>query len=225
MFLRQAPAAADHAVVCTLTQPPHIIWDRSRAEVENEDPIALAVETWNQCGEWARDESKEIRFRVTWQVEERILAAHQWRQGDSGLQRLDGSIESMRSQDQRHIEMLMRQGYDTVQLSQDSWKQLIEMQRKEIERKDTRIAELEKRIADLANADTEMQLAQQGEMIERRTRTMDIVEKQLIPLLLKDAPAIGKALMKIFATDGAPVHDPKDNSSKSNPDSGTAEQT
>lgn len=183
LFLRRAPASADHWVCVAYTSSgEQIVQDRSTPEARAR-PVELANDTYAQCVRWATAEGRQTRFRCTWQAGDRVLAAHQWTCGEGDPSALDGTVESLLSQQQRHAETLHRIHLEGYQLQNEAQKQLLAsaMRRIDALEKDNEL--LRERLRKAGDVDADIAVQTVAADLEQRTRTADILEHKVLPVV------------------------------------------
>jgi hypothetical protein len=196
LFLRRPPLAADHLVVTMVGfDRLDVVADTSKSEVlelgaELADQLILSTKSL------ALNERKECRFRATWQQSDRVLGSYAWRAGEPDIApELDGSMQSMLAQNQRHLETLMRAvGDESARIQRAS-----ESKDKAYEK---RIAGLEDLVARQADeirrlrentGDGDLAREELAAHLESKARTQEIFLQRLLPiaeaLLLKQGAA------------------------------------
>lgn len=232
LFLRRPPSAADHVLVTAFTNTgDQVIQDRIATEARKA-PAELANMVMDQCERFARAEGREIRFRATWQQSDRVLASHQWRCGEGDpTTRLDGTVESFLSQQQRHDETNQRLHHEGFAMLQEGWRGLLSVANKRIEALERDNEALRERLRKVGDVDAEIAVQQVAADLEARSRTADILEHKLLPvvtaMVLKAADGpnglaslLIKASRDAAAAPGSgekPQHDSSDNNASSNP--------
>lgn len=183
LFLRRPPAAADHFVVTAFaTTGDHVVQDRSAAECR-EDPVQLANDTIEGAERFAKSEGREMRFRATWQAGDRVLASHQWSCGEGDPRALDGTVESLLAQQQRHAEADHRLHHDGFAMVQEGWRDLNLAQKAEIAELRKECHELRERLRKVGDLETEIAAAEAASNLEQRSRTADILENRVLPIV------------------------------------------
>lgn len=186
LFLRRPPSAADHFVIVlqNFDGSDGIVADVSRGEVLEQNSVDLANTLTLSTRALATNERRECRFRATWQSGDRVLGSYAWRtgEGEGSQHALDGSLQSMLAQNQRHLESLMRSRGEDEGRYQRSFDRILGLYEK-------RILALEQRVAEQAellrnNGSFEQELASQelAASIEGRTRTQEILLSRFMPL-------------------------------------------
>jgi len=187
LFMRRPPSAADHLVVTVLAfdGSEHLLADISRTEV-----AAETTEAANQIAlssrSWAANERRECRFRALWQGSDRILSSYAWRSGESAEANggaLDGTMQAMLAQNQRHLESLMRLLIEKDAGHQRSFDRLTSMQDRRILALETRANELAERLRAAGDSDNELATQTLAAELEGRARTQEILLTRVVPLI------------------------------------------
>jgi hypothetical protein len=183
LFLRRPPSSADHWVATAFTsQGEIVIQDRTITETRSA-AVELANETSEAARKWAESEGKELRFRCTWQASERVLASHQWRAGEGDPTSLDGTVDSFLAQQQRHLETVMRMRQEDASMIQEGWSKLLQSSQRRIDALEKTVGELQDRLRKAGDVDAEVTMAQVAADIESRSRTTEILENRLGPIV------------------------------------------
>lgn len=134
----------------------------------------------------AANERRECRFRATWLHGDRVLGSHAWRAGESDThtqQQMDGSLQGLLIQAQRHIEQLMR-------LNNDRESRAERVNDRQIAQLEKRNAALEARVEELAgllrersNTEDEIAAQEAAAEIEGRARRQEILYARALPML------------------------------------------
>jgi len=183
MFLRRPPVGAERVMVFGLTQAGEVIvQDRSAAE-SRAAPVQLANSVLAICERWARTEGRETRFRAQWQAGDRVLASHQWKCGEGDPTVLDGTVESLISQSQRHLENKDRIHLEAYTDQNTGWRELLAAYREEMKVLRAENAELRKRNQKANDVEAEIALRSVDADIEAKGRTADLLEHRVLPML------------------------------------------
>lgn len=183
LFFRTPPGGADHVVVTALNAGgDQIVEDRSTTEIAK-SPAQHANAVATACARWAHTEGRQTRFRVTWQAGDRVLASHQLVYGDVDPTMLDGTVESFLSQQQRHAEVGHRLHHEGFSMVQDAWKQLLSGAMRRIDALEKDNEQLRDRLRKAGDVEAEILVAQAAADIEQRSKTSEIVESRLLPIL------------------------------------------
>ena len=183
LFLRRVPSGADHWVCMALTNHgDHIVQDRSAPEAKNR-PVELANDTVAICSKWAAAEGKQTRFRCTWQAGDRVLASHQWTCGDGDPSALDGTVESFLAQQQRHAETNHRLHLEGFQLVAEAQKTLLASAMRRIEALERDNEMLRERLRKIGDIDADIAVQTVAAELEQKTRTVDILEHKVLPVV------------------------------------------
>lgn len=183
LFFRRPPAGADHVQVVALTTTgDHVLQDRSAAEAQR-NPVGLANLVLESCTRWAATEGRTTKFRMLWLLGDRVLGSHQLACGDGDPTALDGTVESLLTQSQRHNETTQRIAHDGFQMVQEAWRELSQEQRKEIAALRAEVTELRDRLRKAGDVDAEIAISNAAAELEQRARTSEIFETKLLPIV------------------------------------------
>lgn len=182
LFLRRPPSGADHVVVlaCT-TNGEQVVQDRDASEASR--PGELADLILDGVSRWAAAEGKRTRFRLCWQVGDRVLASHQIVSGDGDPGALDGSVNSFFMQNQRHAEQMHRIQHDGFEMVQGSWEKLQKATMVRIEALERDNQELRDRLRKAGDVEAEIAFSTVAADIEQRQRTTEILEARFMPII------------------------------------------
>lgn len=190
LFLRKPPSAADHLIVSLQGFGPdsdQIVIDLTRAEAQEVGPD-LANQITMAARSLAANERKECRFRAQWCVSDRVLGSYGWRAGDAAQDavHLDGTLQSLLAQNQRHLETAMRinaEGDTRTQRTLDSQQRIITMLEKRNAALEARINELAEELAQRRNGSEELAATELAAHLESKARTQEILLQRGLPLL------------------------------------------
>lgn len=201
LFFRKPPSNADHVLVVAAAHGGDaIIQDRAAAEVRRA-PVQLANAVLQACDRYAYAEGREVKFRASWQVGERVIATHQWKCGEGDPQALDGTVESFLAQQQRHAEVSHRLYHDGYSMVQEGWRTLLTAANKRIESLESDNASLRDKLRRVDDVSSEIALEQARMEMEQRGRTADILENRVLPIA--QAMLIKQAESQLAATAAA----------------------
>jgi hypothetical protein len=210
LFLRKPPSAADHCVIIATTQQgEHVVQDRTVSEVRKQ-PKQLANAVLASCSKLALSERRELRFRATWQQGDRVVASYAWRVGDGDPTALDGTVDSFLRQQQQHSETLHRVHLEGLPMLQDGWNKLLSSAHRRIDALEKQNEELSARLRKAGDVEAEVIMATTASDLEARTRTADMIQDRLLPLLqhlLLKAANSAAAVAPAPAAE-VPKHDP-----------------
>lgn len=184
MFVRRPPSAADRFIaIAQSSQGDQIVQDRSATELRATDSRAFANELASHCERWARVEGREVRFRGTWQAGDRVLGSYSWRAGNGDPLKLDGTVESMLIQMQRHIETRDRVALEERGMLKDGWSELLKLAYKRIGELEAHLAAANDRLKKAGDVDAEIAITTTAAQLEQRARLNDIVETRVLPII------------------------------------------
>lgn len=183
LFLRRPPTSADHWVcVAQTAHGEQIVQDRSALEARTR-PVELANATIAACERWAAAEGRQTRFRCQWQAGDRVLASHQWSVGDHDPSVLDGTVESLLAQQQRHAETNQRLHIEGFQLVAEAQRTLLASAMRRIEALEKDNEALRERLRKVGDVDADIAVQTVAAELEAKTRTVDILEHKVLPIV------------------------------------------
>lgn len=191
-FLAAPPTAADMLhVVAASPSGDSIVQVRARKEVlADVDEMATRINA--ACERWASSERRLVRFRASWYRGERLLATHAFEHGvavtDAPM--LDGSSQSFLVQmqhaqlarDKLFIESLESMARAN-EVTQDSWKSLLSIANKRNDALETEIDKLREKLRKSDDVGNEIAIESARAEIEARSRTADLIEKRVLPIV------------------------------------------
>jgi len=184
-FLSDPPAVADHVlVVAASPSGDAIVQDRTATECKR-NPDAIAAATTIACEHWAHSERRIVRFRAVWMRGEKVLATHAWECGESSgdKQQLDGSVSSFLQQQQLFAQAQHKLHLEGFEMVQEGWQKLLTLQNKRIEALERDNQELRDKLRKLDDVSSEIASEQIRAEIASRSRTVDLLESRVLPIV------------------------------------------
>lgn len=217
-FLAAPPSAAEMLhVVAAGPAGDSVVQVRTRKEVAADvDHIAARITA--ACERWASSERRLVRFRASWLRGEKLLATHTFEHGtqQSDSPVLDGTAQSFLVQMQ-HAQLardkLFIESLETMsranELTQDSWKSLLNIANKRNDALETENDKLRERLRKSDDVGNEIAIEAARADIEARGRTAELIEKRVLPLAqalvvqkLQEAGAAAAAAVSTAASGG-----------------------
>lgn len=134
----------------------------------------------------AANERRECRFRAAWLVGDRVLGSYAWRAGESENHmqaQLDGSLQSLLAQNQRHLENIVRVFMDREARTERATERL----QAQLERRNTaleqRIEDLAQQLRERTNTEDDLATAELAAQLESRTRRQEMLYARAAPII------------------------------------------
>lgn len=182
-FVMTPALGADHLLVLALSPGgDSTIQDRQAAEAKR-IPEKLAIAISAACERYAETERRAVRFRAAWQRGDKTLATYTWEMGSGKAEReLDGSVQSFLIDQQSNARELHKLQLESFEMVQEGWRSLHTLQNKRIESLERENHELRDRLRKMDDVQTEIAIEQMRVEQEQRGRTVDLIEKRVLPL-------------------------------------------
>lgn len=160
-----------------------VIADVTKNEVVSGDDLAnqLTISTRSM----AENEGKECRFRACWQQSDRVLGSYGWRIGSTSAESaaLDGSMQSMLAQNQRHLETAIRLLTEGEGRMQRAYDKIVTTLEKRIGALEQRITEQAEQLVAHGSDGADLAREQLAADIETRARTQEILLSRVVPMI------------------------------------------
>ena len=124
-FLKEIPSDAQQLLVVASGHVETVLLELSADDVVGRSAHELAVQIWESSRDYAESMDRECRFAARWLARERPVAQIVWRAGEGDLDvQLDGTLDSLLAQNQRHLETTHQMMYDLVQNQAGAWNKI-----------------------------------------------------------------------------------------------------
>lgn len=201
-FVSTPALGADHLLVLALNPSGDAVIQNRQAQEARRIPEELTLSIAASCERHAAIEKRAVRFRASWMRNDKTLATYAWECGSGKAEReLDGTVQSFLIDQQSNAREMHKLQIESFEMVQEGWKALHALQNKRIEALERENGELRDRLRKLDDVQTELAIEQMRVDLEQRGKTVDMVEKRLLPIvqafavkkLQESSPAAGSS--------------------------------
>lgn len=183
-FISTPALGADHLLVLALSPAGDAVIQNRQATEARRIPEPLAISIAASCERHAAIERRAVRFRAAWMRNDKTLATYAWECGSGKAEReLDGTVQSFLIDQQSNAREMHKLQIESFEMVQEGWKALHALQNKRIESLERENSELRDRLRKLDDVSTEIAIEQMRADLEQRGKTVDLVEKRVLPIV------------------------------------------
>lgn len=193
-----------------------VLLELEASEVADKPHEITAANIQSHAEEWAETHGREARARVAAYADERVVATHNFKVGIPAEDDIDGSIEGQLTQNQRHLEAMMRMSIMERNSLANAWSTALQTLANRVTELEGENKELRKRANNLSGEDqVALAIAEMESEEKSNERLFGLVKLLAGPKGKKAVDAVETAVKAVSdASDGTKGKDATSNGKK-----------